>query len=73
MNQRNQILTFGKYKGMTVEQISNLNPSYLLWLNKNKIQNFELNDYYYFKCIEDREDEYDRPDWGDTNDDWGDR
>jgi len=72
MNQRNQILAFGKYKGMTIEHVSNFNPSYLLWLNKNKIQNFELNDYYFFKCVEGKEDEYDRPDWGD-NDDWGDR
>ena len=56
--QRNQILNFGKYKWLTVQKIFEKDPSYLLWAN-NKVDSFELNDYYYFKCLEEKENEFD--------------
>ena len=28
-------ITFGKYNGQTFEEISNIDPDYILWLNKN--------------------------------------
>ena len=30
-----QVVSFGKYEGMTLEEISEINPKYILWLNEN--------------------------------------
>jgi len=32
---------FGKYKGMTVSHVLSFDCQYILWLNKNKIKNFD--------------------------------
>jgi len=37
----NKALTFGKYKGKTVEEVITLDPDYLLWARKN-IEWFEI-------------------------------
>jgi uncharacterized protein (DUF3820 family) len=41
----NTVLSFGKYKGKTVSEISKLNPSYLLWCTEN-IEGFKLDENY---------------------------
>ena len=30
-----QVVPFGKYEGLTLEEISEKNPKYILWLNDN--------------------------------------
>lgn len=49
--QRNEIITFGKYKGATIDEIHLKDPSYLIWADGH-VENFNLNDYFYYKCIE---------------------
>lgn len=34
-------ITFGKYKGKTFEKIADIDPDYILWLNKN-VKNVKL-------------------------------
>lgn len=29
------MLTFGKYKGKTIREVSNISPSYIIWLSEN--------------------------------------
>lgn len=35
MTKPEDIITFGKYKGKTFEEISDIEPSYILWLSEN--------------------------------------
>lgn len=44
-------LTFGKYKGKSVREVMDINPSYLIWAHDN-VKFFTLNDYEYNRCIE---------------------
>lgn len=37
----NHVLSFGKYKGKTILQVLEKDPSYIIWLNDNKILNIE--------------------------------
>lgn len=32
---RTYVLTFGKYKGMEIDEVMELNPQYLVWLHNN--------------------------------------
>ena len=35
MTKPKDVIDFGKYKGKTFEDISNIEPSYILWLSEN--------------------------------------
>lgn len=35
MTNTKDLITFGKYKGKSFDEISNIDPSYILWLAKN--------------------------------------
>lgn len=35
MTKPKDIITFGKYKGKTFDEISEIEPSYILWLSEN--------------------------------------
>ena len=35
MNKPEDIITFGKYKGKTFEEIADIDPDYILWLDEN--------------------------------------
>ena len=35
MNNPEDAITFGKYKGKTFEEIANIDPDYILWLDEN--------------------------------------
>ena len=35
MNKPTDTITFGKHKGKTFEEIANIDPDYILWLDKN--------------------------------------
>ena len=35
MNKPEDTITFGKYKGKTFNEISNIDPDYIVWLNEN--------------------------------------
>lgn len=37
LKNKTDVLTFGKYKGMTVRYILDVDPSYILWLDEEKI------------------------------------
>lgn len=59
------IMPFGKYKGKTLFDISEENPSYISWLDKEKIYNVE--DDLLIKCLNDTMS----PDFEDLHSDWG--
>jgi hypothetical protein len=35
VNKPEDTITFGKYKGKTFNEISNIDPDYIVWLNEN--------------------------------------
>jgi hypothetical protein len=35
MNKPEDTITFGKHKGKTFNEISNIDPDYIVWLNEN--------------------------------------
>ncbi len=35
MNKPEDIITFGKYKGKTFDEIADIDPDYILWLDEN--------------------------------------
>lgn len=35
------VLTFGKYKGRTLDEVSDFDPGYVVWLADNKVLNIE--------------------------------
>jgi len=35
VNKPKDIITFGKYKGKTFDEIANIDPDYILWLDEN--------------------------------------
>ena len=35
MNKPEDTITFGKYKGKTFDEIANIDPDYILWLDEN--------------------------------------
>lgn len=37
LSKKTDVLTFGKYKGMTVRYILDVDPSYILWLDEENI------------------------------------
>jgi hypothetical protein len=41
VNKPEDIITFGKYKGKTFDEIADLDPDYILWLDKN-VKNVKL-------------------------------
>jgi hypothetical protein len=49
MNNRFDIITFGKYKDKTVDYVFRHDPRYLLWANEN-VDSFTLNDFFYYEC-----------------------
>lgn len=51
------VFTFGKYKGKTVREILDINPSYLQWVHEN-IPHLELSDYLLDKVDEAVQEEY---------------
>ena len=61
------ILTFGKYKGKTLLELSDIDPSYLIWLAENEIVEVpsDLLNYAFNATME--------PDFEDLHSDWGDR
>jgi len=58
-------LDFGKYKGKTLLELSDLDPSYLIWLAENSIVNVpsDLLNYAINTTME--------PDFEDLHNDWG--
>lgn len=51
------VMTFGKYKGMTLEDIADENPSYIIWLVDNNI--LDINVKLVSDCMADARDERD--------------
>lgn len=47
--QRNELITFGKYKGRTILEVLEEDPQYLLWANEN-VEGFILNDAIFFEA-----------------------
>lgn len=37
------VMTFGKYKGKTIEYIINFDPQYIIWLQRNSIREISFN------------------------------
>jgi len=35
----NHVMTFGKYKGKSIAEILDVNPSYIIWLSDNNVLN----------------------------------
>ena len=59
------IMPFGKYKGRTLFDISEENPSYIKWLDEKEI--YKIEDELLIKCLSDTMS----PDFEDLHSDWG--
>lgn len=70
----NDTLKFGKYKGKSVQYVLDNDRTYLHWIIEQNILLFN-NEVVGLLISKVREqfDDFMHPDWGDMNQDWGDR
>ena len=63
----NNIMSFGKYKGKKLDEILTEDPSYIIWLDENKI--IEVSEELLISALSNTMP----PDFEDLHNDWGNR